>query len=103
MKNVTISLDEGLLKAARLAAAKEGVSFQEYVRRLLRKEAEFDPVKNLNEVFEFIDSLNIKSDGKYLTREEIHDREGLRRQQHLSVRERQVGKSKAKPRKGPRS
>jgi hypothetical protein len=98
VKNVTISLDEGLLKAARLAAAKEGVSFQEYVRRLLRKEAEFDPVKNLEEYFAFIDKLNIKTDGKYPTREEIHDRPSLRRFERDPVHTR--ARSKQKKRAG---
>jgi hypothetical protein len=94
MKNVTISLDEGLLKAARLAAAREGISFQEYVRRLLKKEAEFDPVKNLEEFFALADKLNIKSDGKHLTREEIYDRPGLRRFERDPIRPRQASKRK---------
>jgi hypothetical protein len=94
MKNVTISLDEGLLKATRPAAAREGISFQEYVRRLLKKEAEFDPVKNLERLFALADKLDIKTDGKYPTREEIYDRPSLRGFKRDPVRSRQKGSKK---------
>ncbi|MCH8977763.1 MAG: hypothetical protein IH945_00775 [Armatimonadetes bacterium] len=99
MKNVTISMDEGLLKAAKEYAAKQGISFQALVRKIVRQTVEPDPVQKLQEVWDYADSLNIKSDGKYLTREEIYDRESIRRHEPLSVRDRPAGKDKEE--KGP--
>jgi plasmid stability protein len=94
MRNVTISLDEKVLKALRTKAAKEGVSFQEYVRSLLKREAQIDAVANLQEFFDLADRINKKSDGKYLRREELYDRPSLRRFESDSVRPRSKGSSK---------
>ncbi|MCH7944658.1 MAG: hypothetical protein IIC73_01395 [Armatimonadetes bacterium] len=88
MKNVTISMDEGLLKAAREYAAKQGISFQALVRKLVKQTVRPDPVESLQEVWDYADSHGIRSKGKYLTREEAHDREDLRRHEHLSVHDR---------------
>lgn len=94
MKNVTISLDEELLKSARVKAAKEGISFQEYVRRLVTREVATDPIKNLDDFFALADKLNVKSDGKRRTREEIYDRQNLRGFERVPVRPRQAGQKK---------
>jgi len=88
MKNVTISMDERLLKAAKEYAAKQGISFQALVRKLVEKTVRPDAKSSLQDIWDYADSLGIQSDGKYLTREEAHDREGLRRHEHLSVHDR---------------
>ena len=94
MKNVTICMDEGLLKAAKEYAAKQGISFQALVRKLVEKTVRPDPVQKLQEVWDYADSLGLKSDGKFFTREEMYDREKFRRFEHLSVRDRPAGTDK---------
>ena len=78
MKNVTISMDEGLLKAAREYAAKQGISFQALVRFLVRQTVEPDPVESLQRIWDSADELQIKSGGWKWNREELYDRKGLR-------------------------
>lgn len=78
MKNVTISMDEGLLRAAREYAAKQGISFQALVRSLVRQTVEPDPVGSLQEIWDLADELKINSGGWKWNREELYDRKGLR-------------------------
>ena len=78
MKNVTISMDEGLLKAAREYAAKQGISFQALVRSLVRQTVEPDDETSLDDIWRLADELKIDSGGWKWNREELYDRKGLR-------------------------
>jgi hypothetical protein len=102
-RNVTISLDESVLKAIRLKAAASGVSFQEFVRKALAQMVQATAPDSLQEFWDLADRVGAKSDGKYLKREELYDREVLRRHERLLVRERhEVAKETGKRKKAPR-
>ena len=71
-KNVTLSLDSGLLEKARAYAHSHNISLSELVRRLVaqavgRKESEF-----LDEMFELMDKVQVSSDGKRWSREDLY-------------------------------
>lgn len=100
-RNVTISLDEDVLKAARKKAADAGLSLQEFVRKVLAREVKPGNTEGLQEFWDLADRIGAKSDGPYLKREELYDREVLRRHEHLLVRERQSGAGKEKKGKKP--
>lgn len=80
MKNVTITLDEETAAWARVYAAKRNVSLSRYVGELLHD--------RMRESREYEESMRrflaqkpvklVKPDGRYLTRDEAHERTRLR-------------------------
>ncbi len=75
VKNVTISLDEDLLARSREKARDQGVSFNQWVRDLISREAQADRRAELQRFYDLADSLNIRLEGgKPYTREEAHER-----------------------------
>ena len=84
MKNLTISLDEETARLARIRAAERDMSVSRYVGELLR--ADIRGAQEYEEAMRryFGSKLEIrrKPGERYPTREELHDRPGLRRRCH---------------------
>jgi hypothetical protein len=78
MRNVTISLDEEVARWARIEAARNDLSVSRFLGRLLsermRSEAHYQ--KSMSQVL--ARPAFLKTDGKYLTRDELHERHRLR-------------------------
>jgi hypothetical protein len=75
MKNITISLDEVLIKASREYAQKNQTTLNSLVRDLLSKTVLKESDLMLKEMFQLMDQVNVKSEhGINWTREEIHER-----------------------------
>lgn len=73
MKNVTLSLDEQLLEAAKLAAAKEGHSLNKFVQELIRRAVK-PRVDTKNDSFAMIvRELKADSGGWKWNREEAYE------------------------------
>jgi hypothetical protein len=78
LKNITITVDEDVARWARIEAAKEDTSVSRLVGEMLRERMtkEESYAKAMKRALARKPFLN--SDGKYLTREEAHDRANLR-------------------------
>ena len=78
LRNITVTLEAELAKWTRIEAARKELSVSRFLALLLQKERE--------ENDEYTTSMNralrrkafLKTDGKYLPREEAHDRARLR-------------------------
>lgn len=78
LRNITVTLEPELAQWARIEAARQEVSMSRFLAQLVKKERE--------EKDQYAAALKralgrkafLKSDGKYLSREEAHDRTGLR-------------------------
>lgn len=82
MKNITITLDEETARWARVCAAEKNMSLSRFIGELVHE--------RMRPSLEYIEAMNawrnekpirLKQDptDRYLTREESHDRDGLRR------------------------
>jgi hypothetical protein len=75
MKNITISLDEVLIKVSREYAQKNQTTLNSLIRDLLSKTVLKESDLLLKEMFQLMDQVNVKSEnGINWTREELHDR-----------------------------
>jgi hypothetical protein len=80
MKNVTVTMDEAVLKKARVAAAQEGKSLSKFIaeiveRRVGRKKTQLEAL----EAFLAGPLMDLTDEnGKAPTRDEIYDRSRLR-------------------------
>lgn len=78
LRNVTITLDEEVVRWARVRAAEANTSVSrllgEELRRMMRQQQQFDRARR---DFQRIESAVI-SDNPYPRREELHDRSGVR-------------------------
>ncbi len=77
MANITLSLDEQTLNAARAYAKEQGWSLNELVRRLLQKTVAPNTGEQLQAVFARADDLQCASDSPW-KREDLYDRPVLR-------------------------
>lgn len=82
MKNVTITLDEETARLVRVRAAERDMSVSRYIGELLR--ADIRASREYQEAYRaFLAEKPLKlrrnAADRYLTREEAHDRAGLRR------------------------
>lgn len=73
MANVTISIDDDLLKRSRHFARIHNTSLNSLIRRLLKNQVESNSSDWLNECFILMDQMNISSEGKKWYREELYD------------------------------
>jgi hypothetical protein len=73
MPNITISLDEPLLKSGRQYAEKHGTSVNALIRNLLEKTVVSDSMDWVDECFALMDRANVKSGGKRWKREDLYD------------------------------
>jgi hypothetical protein len=73
MPNITISLDEELLKSGRRYAEKHNTSLNALIRNLLEQTVKLQSKEWLEECFQLMDRANASSHGKRWTREELYD------------------------------
>ena len=78
LRNVTITLEEDLARWARIEAARNDTSVSRFLAGMLRdrmiEKSNYDAAK----ARALARKPFPKSDGRYLTREEVHDRDNLR-------------------------
>jgi hypothetical protein len=78
LRNITITLEESVAKWARIQAASNEVSVSRFLANLLKERMkeneEYEAAKQRALARESLP----KSDGRYLTREEVHDRTRFR-------------------------
>ena len=73
MPNVTISLDEDLLKAGRQYAKKHNTSVNALIRKLLEQTVKSQSKDWLDECFKLMDQAEVNSQGKQWKRENLYD------------------------------
>jgi plasmid stability protein len=73
MPNITISLDELLLKSGRHYAEKHGTSVNALIRNLLEKAVKTDSTAWVEECFALMDRANVQSKGKRWRRKDLYD------------------------------
>jgi len=72
MKNITLSMDENLLKTGREYARRHNVSFNVMVRKLIEQTVKAPLEKWLDDTFLLMDKLNVSSESETWTREDLH-------------------------------
>ena len=79
-RNLTIALDEEVIRRARVVAARRGISMSALVRqellRLAQEDAAYDGAREAAR--KRLGSPSRLGDGRLPSREELHDREDLR-------------------------
>lgn len=73
MPNITISLDEDLLKSGRRYAEKHQTSLNALIRTLLEQNVRSQSKNWLEECFQLMDRTNVNSKGRQWRREELYD------------------------------
>ena len=73
MPNITISLDEDLLKAGREYAKKHNTSVNALVRKLLEQMVKSQSGDWLDECSKLMDQAEVDSKGKQWKREDLYD------------------------------
>jgi CelD/BcsL family acetyltransferase involved in cellulose biosynthesis len=81
LKNITITLDSDTASRARTKAAERNMSLSRFIGEVLRKELRYSrEYEQALQRFLTQKPVRLKRPGgRYLTREEAHDRSGLRR------------------------
>ena len=78
LRNVTLTLEESVARWARIEAARNDTSVSRFLANILKdrmkENREYDAAKRRA----LARKPFLKSDGRYLTREEVHDRARLR-------------------------
>jgi len=74
MPNVTISLNEKLLKAGRAYAQKQNRSLNDLIRELLEKQVMLSSEEWLDEAFSLMDDLEVNSGDITWSRDDLHER-----------------------------
>ncbi|MBN8707094.1 MAG: hypothetical protein J0L62_14575 [Bacteroidetes bacterium] len=72
MKNITLSIDESVLKIAREYARQHNISFNALVRRLIEQEVIRNNTNWLDNVFSQMDKANVSSGEEKWTREDLY-------------------------------
>jgi hypothetical protein len=72
VKNITLSLDDDLLKAGREYAKKHRISFNSLIRSLLEQTVKKSAEQWLSETFDLMDSAHGDSRGQNVKREELY-------------------------------
>ncbi len=79
MKNVTVTLDEKTARWARVEAARNDVSMSAFLREMLeRAMAAHESYPEAMARYQARSTAVLKTSGRYPSREELHDRDGLR-------------------------
>lgn len=78
LKNITITVEEKVARWARLEAAKRDTSVSRLFGELAQEKMAHDDAYERAMRRTLARNLSLKSDGKYLSREEIHDRSRFR-------------------------
>ena len=74
MPNITISLDEEVLRASRDYARRHNTSLNAMIRHMLRQRVLTDYSQGLEECFSLMDEARADSKGQSWNRDEIHER-----------------------------
>ncbi|MBP7480616.1 MAG: hypothetical protein KA785_09245 [Spirochaetaceae bacterium] len=72
MKNITLSIDEKVIKAGREYARRHNISFNALVRRLIEQEVLSKSAQWLEDTFALMDTLTISPRHESWTREELY-------------------------------
>jgi hypothetical protein len=72
MKNITLSIDEKVIKAGREYARRHNISFNALVRRLIEQEVLSKSAQWLEDTFALMDTLTISPNHESWTREELY-------------------------------
>jgi hypothetical protein len=72
MKNITLSIDEDILKVGREYARRHDMSFNVLVRKLIQQTVEANSEKWLEDTFLLMDKVNLSSGNQTWTREELY-------------------------------
>lgn len=72
MKNITLSMDEDLLKTGREYASKHNISFNALVRQLVEQTVRSSRDNWLEDTFLLMDKLDVSSEGESWMREDLH-------------------------------
>lgn len=72
MKNITLTMDEKVLKAGRKYARKHNVSFNVLVRRLVEQTVLSTKERWLEDTFSLMDTLQASTENVAWTREELY-------------------------------
>jgi hypothetical protein len=72
MKNITLSIDEDILKVGREYARRHDMSFNVLVRKLIQQTVESNSEKWLEDTFLLMDKVNLSSGNQTWTREELY-------------------------------
>ena len=73
MPNITLSIDEKILKSGREYAEKHHTSVNALIRKLLEQTVKSDSTQWLDECFALMDRANVRLRGKRWKREELYD------------------------------
>jgi predicted transcriptional regulator len=73
MPNVTISLDEDILRAGREYARKRNMSLNALIRQLLEQRVRRAEVNWIDACFERMDEASVNSGGRKWKREDLYD------------------------------
>jgi len=73
MPNITISLEEDLVKSGRRYAEKHGTSLNALIRKTLKQTVRSESEDWLDECFELMDQANGDSKGKSWKRGDLYD------------------------------
>lgn len=73
MSNITISINEKLLKSGRKYAEKHHTSVNALIRKLLEHTVGYDSTQWVEECFSLMDRANAHSGGKRWKREDLYD------------------------------
>ena len=73
MKNITLSMDDDLLKKGREYAKEHNLSLNSLVRLLLRRTVESEAGKWTEECFEKMDHAGGRSGGRTWSRDDLYD------------------------------
>ena len=73
MPNITISIDEKLLKNGREYAKRHHTSMNALIRSLLERTLRVDSSQWIDECFALMDRANVSSKGKRWKREDLYD------------------------------
>ncbi|HKM65708.1 MAG TPA: hypothetical protein VJX70_00970 [Candidatus Acidoferrum sp.] len=77
-RNITITLEEEVARWARVEAARRDTSVSGYLADMLKQQMKDDVEYALAKKRALKRKPFLKSDGKYLSREEAHERSGVR-------------------------
>jgi hypothetical protein len=72
MRNVTLAFDEQTYATGQRRARTQGVSFNAYVRQLIRQDTQ-DNTEWIEELFDFMDRHPLGAEGITWSREELHE------------------------------
>jgi len=73
MPNVTISIEEDLLKSGRQYAEKHHTSMNALIRKMLEQTVKRDSIQWIEECFALMDRAGVRSKGKTWKRGDLYD------------------------------